>query len=84
MINHNDIRGEVVYRRTYSRPLNEEGTKFETWDQTIERVIGHQRWLWERAKDKPLEEDEECELAELKGLLLSSQRVLSVMVLSWI
>ena len=47
MIDHNKLRGEVVYRRTYSRPLNEEGTVFETWEQTIERVIGHQRWLLE-------------------------------------
>ena len=42
-------RADIVTRRTYNRPLNEEGTKFETWEQTIDRVIGHQRWLWERA-----------------------------------
>jgi ribonucleoside-triphosphate reductase (formate) len=41
------IRAEVVTRRTYNRPL--EGGGFETWEQTIDRVIKHQRWLWERA-----------------------------------
>lgn len=43
------IRADVITRRTYNRPLNEEGTVFETWPQTVERVIEHQRWLWERA-----------------------------------
>jgi len=43
-------RAQVVTRRTYNRPLNIEGTLFETWEQTIGRVIAHQKWLWERAK----------------------------------
>lgn len=43
-------RARVVTRRTYNRPLDGAGTTFETWEQTIDRVIGHQRWLWERAK----------------------------------
>lgn len=43
------IRAEIVTRRTYNRPKNKEGTKFETWEETIDRVIKHQRWLWERA-----------------------------------
>lgn len=43
------VRAEVITRRTYNRPLNEEGTKFENWEETIDRVISHQRWLWERA-----------------------------------
>lgn len=42
-------RAEIITRRTYCRPLNDEGTIFETWEQVIDRVIGHQRWLWERA-----------------------------------
>lgn len=42
-------RAQIITRRTYSRPLNEEGTKFETWEETINRVIKHQQWLWERA-----------------------------------
>jgi ribonucleoside-triphosphate reductase len=43
-------RAQVITRRTYNRPLNDEGTIFETWEQTITRVIEHQRFLWERAK----------------------------------
>lgn len=43
-------RAQVITRRTYNRPLNAEGTVFETWEQTVARVIEHQRWLWERAK----------------------------------
>lgn len=42
-------RAQIITRRTYNRPLNEEGTVFETWGQTVTRVISHQRWLWERA-----------------------------------
>lgn len=42
-------RAEIITRRTYCRPLNNEGTVFETWDDVINRVIDHQRWLWERA-----------------------------------
>jgi intein/homing endonuclease len=42
-------RAQIITRRTYNRPLNEEGTEFETWEQTIDRVISHQKWLWERA-----------------------------------
>lgn len=44
------IRAQIVTRRTYNRPLNDEGTVFETWEQTVDRVIGHQRFLWARAK----------------------------------
>lgn len=42
-------RAKIITRRTYNRPLNEEGTVFETWEQTVDRIIDHQRWLWERA-----------------------------------
>lgn len=41
-------RAKIVTRRTYNRPLNEDETIFEDWEQTIDRVITHQRWLWER------------------------------------
>lgn len=43
-------RAQVVTRRTYNRPLNEAGTEFETWAQTVNRVIEHQKFLWQRAK----------------------------------
>lgn len=64
-------RAQVITRRTYNRPLNAEGTKFETWEQTIGRVIAHQKWLWERAKGETRLTDEEWnELAELQELLI--------------
>lgn len=42
-------RANILTRRTYNRPLNEEGDMFEDWEMSIDRVIGHQQWLWERA-----------------------------------
>jgi len=44
------IRAQVITRRTYNRPLNIEGTKFETWEQTIGRVIAHQRMVMGESK----------------------------------
>lgn len=46
---HPSTRAQIITRRTYCRPKNEEGTIFESWSEVIERVISHQRWLWERA-----------------------------------
>jgi len=69
-------RGEVVVRRTYSRPLNEEGTIMETWEDVIARVKGHQKWLWERAKGTELNSDELEELDRLEELMLQ-KKVLS-------
>lgn len=43
------IRAQVITRRTYNRPKDEDGKIFETWDETVDRVIEHQRFLWERA-----------------------------------
>lgn len=63
-------RAAFLTRRTYNRPLDEEGLVYETWEQTIDRVIGHQRWLWERAAARPLTEPEEAELMELRQLML--------------
>jgi ribonucleoside-triphosphate reductase len=42
-------RATIITRRTYSRPKNDEGTIFETWEETVDRVIAHQKFLWERA-----------------------------------
>jgi ribonucleoside-triphosphate reductase (formate) len=62
-------RAEAIYRRTYSRPV--EGG-FEQWPDTVDRVIRHQRWLWQRALgDVPLEEGQQAELEELRQLLLA-------------
>ena len=43
-------RAQIVEARTYLRPLDDMGTVFETPEQAADRIIGHQRWLWERAK----------------------------------
>jgi len=59
-------RAQIVTRRTYNRPLNAAGTKFETWEQTIDRVIKHQKWLWERAKGHSLSKEEKAELETLR------------------
>lgn len=62
-------RAQLVERRTYLRPLDEDGKEFETPSQMIDRVIGHQRTLWENAKNSKLNDHEESELAELRGLI---------------
>lgn len=43
-------RSEVVIRRTYARPKDNDETSFESWEEICERVKKHQQWLWERAK----------------------------------
>lgn len=63
------IRAQFTERRTYLRPLNEDGTLFETPEQAMDRVIGHQRWLWEGALGSKLDLAQEAELAELKDLM---------------
>lgn len=59
-------RAQAVNRRTYNRPLNDEATIFETWEQTTDRVIGHQRWLWERVGTP-----DEAELSELRDIIIN-------------
>jgi len=63
-------RADVVIRRTYSTPTNQEETEFETWEEIAERVKGHQRWLWSRANEAPLSEIQEAELEEFKQLMI--------------
>jgi ribonucleoside-triphosphate reductase len=63
-------RANILIRRTYSRPKNEEETSFESWEDIVNRVIDHQHWLWERAKKKPLDASEHKELEEFKQLML--------------
>lgn len=63
-------RAQVITRRTYNRPLDSAGTTFETWDETVDRVIGHQRWLWERAQGKSLKPAQVLELESLRVLML--------------
>lgn len=71
------LRSQLITRRTYNRPLDEAGTVFETYEQTIDRVIGHQRWLWERAQKSKLNQFQELELIELKQLMLERKMLVS-------
>lgn len=59
------LRAQVITRRTYNRPLPEGG--FESWEQTVDRVIGHQAWLWNRSAPDNNNLDE---LKELRQLML--------------
>lgn len=69
------LRSSLITRRTYNRPLDDKGTVFETFEQTIDRVINHQRWLWLRAaKDTPVNE---TELSELRQLMLERKVLMS-------
>ena len=71
-------RAEIITRRTYNRPLNDEGTKFETWAQTVSRVIDHQDWLWTRSVGgRELLDKEYAELFELEQLMLERKVSLS-------
>lgn len=70
-------RAKVVTRRTYNRPLNAEGTAFESWEQTVDRVISHQQWLWERAKGGPLSNSEHAELGKFRDIMLKREASVS-------
>lgn len=63
-------RAQVITRRTYNRPVNDAGTHFETWAETVARVIDHQQWLWERAAGRELDDFEYAELYDLEQLML--------------
>lgn len=65
------VRADIITRRTYNRPTSEDGKQFETWKETVERVIGHQQWLWERALGgKELNDLQYAELYDLEKLML--------------
>lgn len=43
-------RAEAVTRRTYNRPLDDDGTQLETWDETVHRAtVKHHYQLWSDA-----------------------------------
>lgn len=85
----NDVRGAILEQKTYLRPLNEEETAFETFEQSVDRQIEHQRWLWQRAKSgmkkdcfgnwilSELSQLEESELQELRQLMLDRKVTLA-------
>ncbi len=64
------LRAQLITRRTYNRPTDDSGKNFESWDDTVTRVIGHQLWLWERAQGSYLTYEQQDELQELKQLML--------------
>lgn len=70
-------RAAVVTRRTYNRPIDEEQNIFETWNETVDRVIGHQQWLWERALNRELNDVEFAELYDLEQLMLDRKTICS-------
>lgn len=63
-------RAMATALRTYHRPIREGDSMLESWEQVVERVVGHQRWLWERALGRPLNEREEDELDDLYQMIL--------------
>jgi len=66
------LRAQLITRRTYNRPTDDTGKNFETWEQTVDRVIGHQAWLWDRAGSA-----NHSELEELRKLMLDRKVLMS-------
>ena len=71
------LRAQLITRRTYNRPTDDTGKNFETWEQTVDRVISHQLWLWERAGANKYDEAVENELNELRQLMLDRKVLMS-------
>jgi len=57
--------------------LDDAGSRFESWGETVDRAISHQRWLWERAKGGRLNAREIGELAELRALMAQRKGMLA-------
>jgi adenosylcobalamin-dependent ribonucleoside-triphosphate reductase len=70
-------RAQVITRRTYNRPTSDDGKQFETWQETVARVIDHQQWLWERAVGRDLNDVEYGELYDLEQLMLDRKVLMS-------
>lgn len=62
-------RAMATALRTYHRPVQEGDTLLESWDQVVDRVVCHQRWLWERALGRNLSDREDDELEEMRRLI---------------
>ncbi len=76
-MNRPSVRAQVITRRTYSRPLDAKDETYETWEQTIDRVIEHQSWLWNRAAGTQPRFGLGAELKELRQLLLERKVMVS-------
>ena len=70
-------RSKIVARRTYNRPKNNKGTEFESWADTVDRVIEHQKWLWKRAKKTLLTSEDMEELGTLRQLMIDRKALTS-------
>ena len=70
-------RAQVITRRTYNRPVSDDGKQFETWQETVARVIDHQEWLWQRAAKRELNDLEYAELYDLEQLMLDRKVLMS-------
>ena len=70
-------RAQVITRRTYNRPTSDDGKQFETWQETVARVIDHQEWLWQRAAKRDLTDVEYSELYDLEQLMLDRKVAMS-------
>jgi len=68
-----NTRSEVVIRRTYSRPKDDNETSFESWTDICNRVKGHQQWLWERVLKRELNVIEQSELDEFCNLMIDKK-----------
>jgi ribonucleoside-triphosphate reductase len=76
-MNTPSTRAQVITRRTYNRPTSDDGKEFETWAETVARVIDHQQWLWERAVSRDLNDVEYAELYDLEQLMLDRKVLMS-------
>ena len=76
-MNSPSTRAQVITRRTYNRPTSDDGKEFETWQETVARVIDHQEWLWQRAVDRELNDVEYAELYDLEQLMLDRKVLMS-------
>jgi adenosylcobalamin-dependent ribonucleoside-triphosphate reductase len=70
------LRAQLITRRTYNRPKDELGKEFESWEETVGRVIGHQEWLWNRSGLADTAELEELRSLMLDRKVLTSGRTL--------
>ena len=75
------LRAQLITRRTYNRPTDDTGKNFETWEQTVDRVIGHQAWLWARADGRTdvldMDPANWSELEDLRTLMLDRKVAMS-------
>lgn len=70
-MNKPTARAMATSLRTYHRPLEHGKDLLESWEQVVDRVVEHQRWLWERALSHSLDSVQLAELEEMRQLILN-------------